>query len=48
MPRAFGTVPRIKSYSVAAMFDVGMFEYDNSFIFMPLEAAQVFFRCPTR
>jgi lipoprotein-releasing system permease protein len=39
-----GTVPRIKSYRIGAVFDVGMFEYDSSFIYMPLDAAQVFFR----
>ena len=41
---AFGTVPRMKGYTVAATFSIGMFEYDSSFIFLPLEAAQVFFR----
>ena len=41
---AFGTVPRIKTYRVAAIFEVGMYEYDNGFIFMPLAAAQVYFR----
>ena len=41
---AFGSVPRIKTYTVAAVFEVGMFEYDNGFIFMPLEAARLFFR----
>jgi lipoprotein-releasing system permease protein len=39
-----GSVPRIKSYRVGAIFDVGMYEYDSSFVYMPLEAAQVFFR----
>jgi lipoprotein-releasing system permease protein len=43
---AFGTMPRIKTYTVVALFDVGMYEYDNSFIFVPLEAAQLFFRLP--
>jgi lipoprotein-releasing system permease protein len=43
---AFGTMPRIKTYRVAALFDVGMYEYDNSFIFVPLDAAQLFFRLP--
>jgi lipoprotein-releasing system permease protein len=43
---AFGTMPRIKTYRVVALFDVGMYEYDNSFIFVPLEAAQLFFRLP--
>lgn len=41
---AFGSLPRIKTYRVAALFEVGMFEYDSSFIFMPLEAAQIYFR----
>jgi len=43
-PTAFGTTPRQRAFTVAAIFDVGMFEYDNNFIFMPLEPAQVFFR----
>ncbi len=41
---AFGTVPRMKTYRVAATFMVGMYEYDSTFIYMPLPAAQVFFR----
>ncbi len=40
---AFGTVPRMKTYKVLGTFDVGMFEYDSAFIFMPLEAAQKYF-----
>ncbi len=40
----FGTAPRMKAYAIAAIFDVGMFEYDNGFVFMPLEAAKTFFR----
>jgi lipoprotein-releasing system permease protein len=40
----FGTVPRLARYSVAAIFDVGMFEYDSNFVYMPLETAQVYFR----
>ena len=43
-PSAFGTVPRMKAYRVAAVFDVGMSEYDSSFIYMPFEQAQIFFR----
>lgn len=43
---AFGTVPRIKAYKLAATFMVGMYEYDNGFIFMPLKAAQVYFKYP--
>lgn len=40
---AFGTVPRMKSYLVLGTFEVGMFEYDSNFIFMPLDSAQKYF-----
>ena len=40
----FGAAPRMRAYKIAAIFDVGMFEYDNNFVFMPLEAAQIFFQ----
>ncbi|GAB5469023.1 MAG: lipoprotein-releasing ABC transporter permease subunit [Rhodospirillales bacterium] len=39
-----GSVPRIKTYRIVALFQVGMYEYDSSYIYMPLEAAQLFFR----
>jgi len=39
----FGTMPRIKTYHVAGTFEVGMYEFDNSVIFMPMPAAQTFF-----
>ena len=35
-----GTVPRIVSYTVGAIFEVGVYEYDNSFVIMPMEDAQ--------
>ncbi|MDQ3077409.1 MAG: lipoprotein-releasing ABC transporter permease subunit [Pseudomonadota bacterium] len=35
-----GTVPRIVSYTVGAVFEVGVYEYDNAFIVMPMEDAQ--------
>jgi lipoprotein-releasing system permease protein len=41
---AFGTTPRMRAYRVAAVFEVGMFEYDSSFVYMPMPAAQLFFR----
>ena len=41
-----GTVPRMKTYRIAGLFNVEMYEYDSSFIYMPLEAAQLFFRLP--
>ncbi|OIQ86986.1 lipoprotein-releasing system transmembrane protein LolC [mine drainage metagenome] len=43
---AFGTVPRVRAYRIVATFNSGMYEYDSSFIFMPLEAAQVYFLLP--
>ncbi len=43
-PSAFGTMPRTKSYTVSAIFEIGMSEYDSSFIYMPLKQAQIFFR----
>lgn len=36
----FGTMPRIMSYPVVSSFFVGMYEYDNGYIFMPLATAQ--------
>jgi len=39
----FGTTPRVKSYTVAGTFNVGMSEYDSSFVFMPLAQAQLYF-----
>jgi lipoprotein-releasing system permease protein len=41
---AFGSVPRMRSYHVVALFDIGMYEYDSGFIFMPLQAAQTYFQ----
>jgi len=43
-----GTLPRVKAYPIAGLFEVGMYDYDNSFIYMPLADAQVFFRLPDR
>ncbi len=40
----FGSIPRQRSYEVAMIFDVGMYEYNSGFIFMPLSAAQKFFQ----
>ncbi len=39
----FGTAPRMRGYTVVAIFDVGMYEYDNNFVFMPLASAQTLF-----
>jgi lipoprotein-releasing system permease protein len=37
----FGTVPREISYQVAAIFEVGVYDYDKAFVIMPIERAQV-------
>jgi lipoprotein-releasing system permease protein len=38
-----GVMPRTKAYRVAAVFDIGMSEYDLTFVFMPLAEAQAYF-----
>jgi lipoprotein-releasing system permease protein len=38
-----GTTPRIKPYKIAAVFEIGMSEYDSTFVFMPLAEAQAYF-----
>lgn len=38
-----GVNPRVKSYTVSGLFEVGMSEYDSGIIFMPLEEAQLYF-----
>ncbi|MFL5019784.1 MAG: lipoprotein-releasing ABC transporter permease subunit, partial [Rhizobium sp.] len=38
-----GVSPRIKSYKISGLFEIGMSEYDSSIIFMPLEEAQLYF-----
>jgi len=35
-----GTVPRIVSYTVGAVFEVGVYDYDKAFVVMPIEEAQ--------
>ncbi|MCB1502817.1 MAG: lipoprotein-releasing ABC transporter permease subunit [Bauldia sp.] len=38
-----GVTPRIKGYPVVAIFEIGMSEYDSSFVFMPFVEAQAYF-----
>jgi len=35
-----GTVPRIVSYQVGAIFEVGVYDYDKAFVIMPMQDAQ--------
>jgi lipoprotein-releasing system permease protein len=39
----FGSTPRVKTYTIAGTFDIGMSEFDESYIFMPLDEAQAYF-----
>jgi lipoprotein-releasing system permease protein len=43
----FGTTPRRKEYIIGAIFNVGMSEYDQTLIYMPIEQAQLFFNKET-
>lgn len=36
----FGTVPRIVSYTISAVFEVGIYDYDKAFVIMPMQEAQ--------
>jgi lipoprotein-releasing system permease protein len=39
----FGVTPRMKTYEVGAIFQIGMSTFDGTFVFMPLAEAQLFF-----
>lgn len=43
-----GVTPRVKAYPVSAIFEIGMSEYDATFLFMPLEEAQAYFNMGDR
>jgi lipoprotein-releasing system permease protein len=36
----FGTLPRIVDYRVAAIFEIGLYDFDKAFVVMPIEEAQ--------
>jgi lipoprotein-releasing system permease protein len=40
---AFGSTPQTKDYTVGGIFSVGMSQYDEIYIYMPLRQAQLFF-----
>ncbi len=42
----FGASPRFAAFTVANIFDVGMYEFDSGVIYMPLESAQNFYNLP--
>ena len=39
---AFGIMPQKQTFKIGGFFNIGMFEYDNNFIFLPWEKAQSF------
>jgi lipoprotein-releasing system permease protein len=39
----FGTVPRIVSYEVGAIFEIGIWDFDKAFVVLPLGEAQALF-----
>lgn len=43
-----GTTPRMKGYKIAAIFEVGMSEYDSSIVYMPFSEAQLYFNMDGR
>jgi len=40
---AFGSAPLSKAYTVGGIFSVGMSQFDEAYIYMPLQQAQLFF-----
>lgn len=36
----FGTVPRYVNYTVAAVFEIGVYDFDKAYVIMPMEDAQ--------
>ncbi len=44
----FGIAPRVKRYPIAAIFEIGMSEYDETIVFLPLKEAQRYFNLKGR
>ncbi len=40
----FGAIPRSRQFRVEVVFDVGMYEYNRGYVFIPLSEAQLFFQ----
>ena len=39
----FRTAPKSQAFEVVALFDVGMYEYDSAYVYIPLSTAQAYF-----
>ncbi|MFO1173226.1 MAG: lipoprotein-releasing ABC transporter permease subunit [Hyphomicrobiaceae bacterium] len=44
----FGRKPKLRDFTVVAVFELGMSEYDRTISFMPLHTAQAFFNMPDK
>ena len=42
METALGVLPIKQNFQIAGLFDIGMYEYDNNFIFIPWKKAELF------
>jgi lipoprotein-releasing system permease protein len=42
METALGVLPIKQNFKIAGLFDIGMYEYDNNFIFIPWKKAELF------
>ena len=40
----FGKTPQIRSFPVNVIFDLGMVEFDSFYVYMPMQAAQTYFK----
>jgi len=40
----FGRTPNIRSYPVSVIFNLGMVEFDSFYVYMPMQAAQKYFK----
>ena len=43
----FGTMPRMVAYTVGAIFEVGVYDYDKAYVVMPMEDAQTLLLMPS-
>ncbi len=41
---AVGPLPRMKTFRITGIFDLGMYEYNSTLVFISLKAAQIFFK----
>ena len=43
---AFGTIPRVRAFTVVGVFDAGLSDVNDNVVFLPLEMAQIYFQKP--